>query len=621
MSGLGRPVKPEVGYQRGKDLGKRVFAMVALAVISVTLVAVIPWLLTYDKASSLMTDPRSEYMVRVPLFILLVIIAREIIPRRFTVGLRHPPKGIEPKRRKALVFVHGMGVQDKDEMVTDVSDGIEAFGDGATVRGHTFRIEHDPSQKILHDEISLFVDGGPGDPYQLDCYEAYWGSLFNGVCKWQSAGIFAFGAMARAVVGLGDVVRKKRLTELIQAGLALGFIFFALALIASGTKVAVGAIDKGSVSAELKNKNLNFAGRVIETGKFIETSFAQIPQTLDDLVHNKSFVKLTDLQKLTKNYTASSIVIAIVYSVAWAYMIYALVGTLAHLAGMKLSFRDQAGARGQIYAREWKTLFGQLEAGLMATGVYILLDPLFEMPLVRLAVCFSLLYLVVWGIKYWLTNFLGDVQIFVNANANSSFFKVRESAVDLVADRIGEIAAKKDPATLKPLYDEVYVIGHSLGSAVAVSALRRVADEHTLDPNHPRLPEKICAYITIGSPLRKIRKFYKAQAYKRYTVEFAYETDVEIFGDVDKDPTKTTWYNFWYWSDLFADQLTKIRPRPRRSWRWLRRLLGMKKRDRSYFTILREDDVRLPSPGVIWSHSSYWNDPEWVGRVLEIISG
>jgi hypothetical protein len=68
----------------------------------------------------------------------------------------------------------------------------------------------------------------------------------------------------------------------------------------------------------------------------------------------------------------------------------------------------------------------------------------------------------------------------------------------------------------RPAYDEIIVLGHSLGSVVAYHALNAVLVTDALrPPTQPlRAAERTSLFLTFGSPLDKITYLFRAQAAK-----------------------------------------------------------------------------------------------------------
>jgi len=224
-----------------------------------------------------------------------------------------------------------------------------------------------------------------------------------------------------------------------------------------------------------------------------------------------------------------------------------------------------------------------------------LLDPFVGMFLVKAMLYASLLYLLVWGVKYWFTNFLGDVQIYTSTDWNNAYYNARDEAIEIVRDKIEEVANAG--------YSRVLVVAHSLGSAVALTALRRLSLKSA--GSAPELPNNVVGFVTIGSPLRKIRQLFRTRPYKWKYLEFNAETDRLIFGD-GVEGKRPPWHNYWYYPHLCADPLAPI---------------PSGTSDETSFNVAQERDVCLRPPAAVWAHSAYWEDTRFVDPMLAVVLG
>jgi hypothetical protein len=132
--------------------------------------------------------------------------------------------------------------------------------------------------------------------------------------------------------------------------------------------------------------------------------------------------------------------------------------------------------------------------------------------------CFAVSPLVMYAwskLRYFLLEFVGDVAIYVSASRLNRYWEVREQIQQLCRKITGAIYKEKDRDG-RHVYDEIIVLGHSLGSAVAYHALNAVLVSDALQPSTEPLDaaKRTSLFLTFGSPLDKITYLFRAQGTK-----------------------------------------------------------------------------------------------------------
>jgi hypothetical protein len=129
-------------------------------------------------------------------------------------------------------------------------------------------------------------------------------------------------------------------------------------------------------------------------------------------------------------------------------------------------------------------------------------------------------------LQYFLSAFVGDVAVYVNADAKAKNYAVRRAILNQAATAITRILKDQERS-----YDQVIIAGHSLGSVIAYDALnelmnrcqqgamRDVAIYATSDQLVGTQPpeaaihrgdlDKIKGLVTFGSPLDKVYYFFR----------------------------------------------------------------------------------------------------------------
>jgi pimeloyl-ACP methyl ester carboxylesterase len=362
------------------------------------------------------------------------------------------------------------------------------------------------------------------------------------------------------------------------------------------------------------NNPPDYGQRLENTGEFVAKSWGEMFR-IQQIPLDKPFKTLSFVPLL-------SLILGALYSAAFAMLGACLIRFL--YAQINRIIAESHGITSNKHRRianqRWlEATWSSIKLGAAALPIVLLIDPVLELLLIQLFMTAGLFALISWFIKWWLENFLGDVQIYATYNTNSKFSEARKKATDLVAERICEL--------LDGTYENVYVVGHSLGSVVALNAIRNInrtdADKLT----------RLKGFVTIGSPLRKFRQLFQPQSYKWPFVEFNIEQDQQIFrSDDGQGGGSVEWRNYWYGSDIFADrlaywpfgQLAKDLhdASPEVSRGILHHpMTNAAEKDITGFRVREKDDHYLGFRVGLWTHSDYWEDPKFVDPFLDWVMG
>ena len=116
-------------------------------------------------------------------------------------------------------------------------------------------------------------------------------------------------------------------------------------------------------------------------------------------------------------------------------------------------------------------------------------------------------------LRYFLVKFLGDVAVYVTADAKAKNYAARSAILKGSTEALVRLLAGKD-------YDNVLLVGHSLGSVIAYDTINEIISAVTAasSPGETRevsmgAPElkKLTGLLTFGSPLDKIYYFFRQQ--------------------------------------------------------------------------------------------------------------
>ena len=572
---------------------------------------------------------------------LLVLAALIAAAGVFYVRKSRPPKD-EPEKpdakdRVALLIVHGMGVQDRFQMLDDFARSMPVYTEAYARR--TSLLTGAPKNEYLPLQV--------GDK-QVDVHEAFWGHLFNRLVTLPKTLVFTAKTLVAFAPKLFTRFWRKRLAEALYVGAALAFLYVMLASLYCGVllssqqldmiqvekeqiTVAAGTNGGPSEDAQALGPNLvsesqerkappPWAERVKMTSKFAFDSVAGAfsPSLLSQPV---SFERPIELLK-------GEPTVLLLYSVLYCVSFGFTLLSVLRLALAQFKFW-MAGGNGPADNPEYeravnevwtKNSWGAIKGGIVPLAGLLVFDPVLDPVVVHLVATFAVLVLFLKGLSWWLKSFLGDVMIYATLNANAETYDARERATELVADKVRALLADEH-------YQRVIVVAHSLGSVIATNAVRRVYNK-----GHENFA-KLGAFVTIGSPLRKFRMLFKAKPYLWAFGDNAIQRDGDIFiGEEYKHKGRVPWFNYWYGSDVFSDRLAY------EPWGELKKGLveaAENKSQRDYaeavvkayktsyeeldttgFRVGDRRDCNLgPRPGV-WTHSDYWLDHRFVDDLL-----
>lgn len=130
----------------------------------------------------------------------------------------------------------------------------------------------------------------------------------------------------------------------------------------------------------------------------------------------------------------------------------------------------------------------------------------------RSGLAWPLLIVATGIIRQVLVQYVGDVAIYVAPYKLDEFFQLRNQIRDCVQRVAHAVYAQQREDGLGPEYDEVLVVGHSLGSVVVYDVLNRLVNEDAAASNSMRVVDRTPMLLTFGSPLDKTAFLFAVQA-------------------------------------------------------------------------------------------------------------
>lgn len=494
---------------------------------------------------------------------------------------------------RAVIVIHGMGTQGRESTRDTLVRGVENCG--ATRVG----LVPDPPQRTPFGKAPPVqaVRLKRGDR-EADVYEVYWAPYTSR----KTSARKVLGWLLRTTYVPGDALKppsRKTLVDLIIAlGAAIVTIVIVLAgLLSLGNLTAQVACDNDPQSTDpqcttpVEQRTLT-GPRVTAAGlNQIEASFGAIWNSLDlDILREQP------LENLTPSHAAE--VLKKVKARDW------LVLTLIVFVTAQVLFRLQ-----QILRALTRGSFGidAYKVGAQTGILVLLVIPLYGLVqlvppvLVAFVWVVTIVGVVIRGASHFLSESLGDVQVYSDRDENSEHFAAREAVLAEADATFGVVARRQ--------YKEVVVIGHSLGSVIAFTAIER------LSHREPNVLDRVVALITFGTALEKVKFFFERK-------KDAKRTPIGPQGPRALAQTVASgraWINFWYWNDPVANPITTFQPQGTAAVNYSGRspLSAQQVLDEGRQNLVVNVSLGFPIlPVPVWTHSRYWNDR----RVMQLIT-
>ena len=167
-------------------------------------------------------------------------------------------------------------------------------------------------------------------------------------------------------------------------------------------------------------------------------------------------------------------------------------------------------------------------------------------------------------VSRYLNNLMGDVVIYTTSDARSANYEIRQKMLNGAVEEMKQLLAND-------LYQQIVIVGHSLGSVIAYDALSRIVLEMNVNGNPlSEQAQKITGLVTFGSPLDKIAFFFdertRDESYvQRQTLAQLHgfrrvgpSTDQEpiiIESPIKKNLENLKWLNFYHLKDPVSGSL------------------------------------------------------------------
>jgi hypothetical protein len=204
---------------------------------------------------------------------------------------------------------------------------------------------------------------------------------------------------------------------------------------------------------------------------------------------------------------------------------------------------------------------------------------------VLLLITFGLIQLGRWLANFVVENILGDVQIYTTHDSNSTFYAIRQqiiaivtsallgavNAVDMKLDADGEPVVNRDDKGNvipdPPLYRNIHVAGHSLGSTIAMDVLLRIRQLSYEGAVSEEAWGRVRSLTTFGTALEKTRFLLDVRnptvsASQQQWQNDAYGRFFTRKRSTLRYPDNTNgifWANHWYAHDIVANAIVSYK--------------------------------------------------------------
>lgn len=166
----------------------------------------------------------------------------------------------------------------------------------------------------------------------------------------------------------------------------------------------------------------------------------------------------------------------------------------------------------------------------------------------------------------FLVSFFGDVEVYSSRDENDEYYMARSRVVHIAREAIASAIADR-PFGQERSYDRVVVMGHSLGSVIAMDAIIALHHAHKEGAVPSSSWERLRSLVTYGTALEKARYFFDASMKVTLSSSFLAWRD-EIYGPLfsakrevlDGPPgSGIHWSNYWYLPDPVANPIESYR--------------------------------------------------------------
>ncbi|HEX4074481.1 MAG TPA: hypothetical protein VHX49_03685 [Candidatus Acidoferrales bacterium] len=507
---------------------------------------------------------------------------------------------------RAIWVVHGMGQQIQFETLDSLTQGVLSAAKltpGTKPRMRTVKVGDQTLQRV---ELDVNGASDPAHKYELHLYEAYWAPMTEGVAKLTDVVSFLLDGALRGLLNcvssfkraLFGVMEGFRIPPHTAIWITLALVILGALTVINGVIVAAGAaktklpvLAGGSLDvywpqltaiASCMTAVAFTFGAVLFLAELTkprpEKLSRAIRLTLSILVWSDfgctilailgaAFVMLTVklLNWLPSRY--GSLFLGMHRAQLQAFVTFAIL-SCALLVAFAMARRGYLRS-SESELREDPLLLGLLfvvfllHLACIVVPAWLLAGHRFDVPPYRV---WSIVYNSVWvwpllivlsaKIRTILIEYVGDVAIYVTPNKLDRFQEVRTKIKDLARTVASAVyTACEEGTNHRFLYNQVAIVGHSLGSVIAYDTLNRLMLDDWLSNNHLGIANRTNSLITFGSPLEKTAFFFTIQGKDSLRIRERLAATVQPLIQSYRMFRKFPWINIYSRNDIVSGKL------------------------------------------------------------------
>jgi hypothetical protein len=414
---------------------------------------------------------------------------------------RPQPRGLQPpiSRKTAILVCHGMGQQVQFSTLNSV---VRALFRAQGSRTSGVEVQMIRTEEGQLPRAKILLHDSEGREREVHLYEAYWAVLAEGKISGTDVVTFLIGAGWEGLRGAlkpferwmfggwQSLPRARALTNLLIAiavvcSIALyGYAFLA----AAGAKILslFGLVDSGLPLLGALSSHV-FAFLFALFGVVLVLAALMLIHKLASGFSGKAARREPPLLLRIVNYATGALLLLAAAPIGVS-LVYHLVSLLAHgPAWIEAAVQGWSASLHMFFAR----------LPFDCRALYVLLW------IVGAA--------VVYAGRWFLVEYVGDVAIYVTAHKVNRFYEVRQQIKEAGQRVAGAVYSARDQTTGHFEYEDVIVVGHSLGSVVAYDTLNAMINRDLSQGQQLRVVERTKALVTFGSPLDKTAFLFRSQ--------------------------------------------------------------------------------------------------------------
>ena len=521
-----------------------------------------------------------------------------------TENVRMVAAGEVKRKVRAIWIVHGMGQQIPFETVDSLTQGVLSVAQPENIMPvlRTVQIGDQTLQRV-----ELDVDGAkknkagkPEHLYQLHLYETYWAPKTEGVAKLQDVMSFLLDGATRGLMNCVKMFQRAMFEGMEGFKIPKRSAFWiTVTLLTLGALMVINGVIAAAAAARAKLPGL--------TDTLFNAYWPQLTALASCMTAIvATFGIMLFLAEMTKPASVSTPVRLIVSTLAWIAMCWTILVIIVTATVMGLAMHVSWAPQWFIHmprAQMQAFVLAVIVAGGILVGFSLMRRAFLRLSeqkmekdfwLVVLLVAsflvfaasvagplwflcghrknwtvrenFYFIYSTVWvwplliglsaKIRTILIQYVGDVAIYVRPNKLDRFDDVRAKIKKMAQDTASAIFKACDPVRKDAFfYEQVAIVGHSLGSVIAYDTLNGLMLDDWLAKNQLGIAERTNTMVTFGSPLDKTAFFFTIQGTNALHVRERLAATVQPIIQSYGMFRKFKWINVFSHNDIISGDL------------------------------------------------------------------